>query len=71
MVELYQDTLVDLLLPKNAKRPKLDIKKDSKVSVFCIFKSCIRWIHLLYLNSSYMFEVDINSYFLVLGNGSS
>ncbi|KAL6224356.1 hypothetical protein ACLB2K_003211 [Fragaria x ananassa] len=30
MVELYQDTLVDLLLPKNAKRPKLDIKKDSK-----------------------------------------
>lgn len=31
MVELYQDTLVDLLLPKNAKRLKLDIKKDSKV----------------------------------------
>ncbi|PON82768.1 Kinesin-like protein [Trema orientale] len=30
MVELYQDTLVDLLLPKNAKRLKLDIKKDSK-----------------------------------------
>ncbi|XP_043709880.1 kinesin-like protein KIN-14I isoform X2 [Telopea speciosissima] len=30
MVELYQDTLVDLLLPKNAKRMKLDIKKDSK-----------------------------------------
>lgn len=30
MVELYQDTLVDLLLPKGAKRPKLDIKKDSK-----------------------------------------
>ncbi|KAF7130507.1 hypothetical protein RHSIM_Rhsim10G0188900 [Rhododendron simsii] len=30
MVELYQDTLVDLLLPKNAKHPKLDIKKDSK-----------------------------------------
>ncbi|KAJ6301270.1 hypothetical protein OIU77_015557 [Salix suchowensis] len=30
MVELYQDTLVDLLLPKNMKRLKLDIKKDSK-----------------------------------------
>ncbi|KAG5123734.1 hypothetical protein JHK82_030471 [Glycine max] len=30
MLELYQDTLVDLLLPKNAKRLKLDIKKDSK-----------------------------------------
>ncbi|KAF3327625.1 kinesin-like calmodulin-binding protein [Carex littledalei] len=30
MVELYQDTLVDLLLPKNAKRTKLEVKKDSK-----------------------------------------
>ncbi|KAJ4778873.1 Kinesin-like protein KIN-14I [Rhynchospora pubera] len=30
MVELYQDTLVDLLLPKNAKRMKLEVKKDSK-----------------------------------------
>ncbi|KAK9164816.1 hypothetical protein Scep_000007 [Stephania cephalantha] len=30
MVELYQDTLVDLLLPKYAKHLKLDIKKDSK-----------------------------------------
>lgn len=30
MVELYQDTLVDLLLPKNTKRMKLDIKKDTK-----------------------------------------
>ncbi|KAI9113869.1 hypothetical protein K1719_015120 [Acacia pycnantha] len=39
MVELYEDTLIDLLLPKNAKRLKLDknakrlkldIKKDSK-----------------------------------------
>ncbi|XP_008781684.1 kinesin-like protein KIN-14I isoform X2 [Phoenix dactylifera] len=30
IVELYQDTLVDLLLPKHAKRLKLDIKKDSK-----------------------------------------
>nr|AMS24255.1 kinesin 14-VIa protein [Marsilea vestita] len=30
MIELYQDTLVDLLLPKNAKRPKLEVKKDSK-----------------------------------------
>ncbi|XP_064979395.1 kinesin-like protein KIN-14I isoform X1 [Musa acuminata AAA Group] len=30
MVELYQDTLVDLLLPKSAKRLKLEIKKDSK-----------------------------------------
>lgn len=34
MVELYQDTLVDLLLPKNAKRLKLEIKKDSKVLLF-------------------------------------
>jgi hypothetical protein len=33
MVELYQDTLIDLLLPKNAKRLRLDIKKDLKVSV--------------------------------------
>ena len=33
MVELYQDTLVDLLLPKHAKNLKLDIKKDSKVIV--------------------------------------
>ncbi|CAI9110386.1 OLC1v1010396C1 [Oldenlandia corymbosa var. corymbosa] len=30
MVELYQDTLLDLLLPKNANQLKLDIKKDSK-----------------------------------------
>ncbi|GAB2282924.1 Kinesin-like protein KIN-14E, variant 2 [Dionaea muscipula] len=30
IVELYQDTLVDLLLPKNSPRSKLDIKKDSK-----------------------------------------
>ncbi|ESQ31065.1 hypothetical protein EUTSA_v10003527mg [Eutrema salsugineum] len=34
MVELYQDTLVDLLLPKSAKRLKLEIKKDSKGMVF-------------------------------------
>ncbi|XP_076954154.1 kinesin-like protein KIN-14E [Bidens hawaiensis] len=30
MLELYQDTLVDLLLPKQAKRLKLEVKKDSK-----------------------------------------
>lgn len=30
MVELYQDTLVDLLLPRNSKRMKLEIKKDQK-----------------------------------------
>nr|GEZ39605.1 kinesin-like protein KIN-14E [Tanacetum cinerariifolium] len=30
MLELYQDTLVDLLIPKHAKRSKLEIKKDSK-----------------------------------------
>lgn len=30
MLELYQDTLVDLLLPKQGKRQKLEIKKDSK-----------------------------------------
>ena len=33
MVELYQDTLIDLLLPKNAKHLKLDIKKDSTVII--------------------------------------
>lgn len=37
MVELYQDTLVDLLLPKSARRLKLEIKKDSKVMRY-IFK---------------------------------
>ena len=31
MIELYQDTLVDLLRPKNAKKQKLEVKKDSKV----------------------------------------
>ncbi|CAA2968417.1 kinesin-like calmodulin-binding [Olea europaea subsp. europaea] len=30
MLELYQDTLIDLLLPKHAKHLKLDIKKDLK-----------------------------------------
>eukprot|EP00250_Pteridium_aquilinum_P014168 c21823_g1_i1 orf=2-1138(+) len=30
MIELYQDNLVDLLLSKNAKRQKLEVKKDSK-----------------------------------------
>ncbi|KAK1349198.1 kinesin-like calmodulin-binding protein [Heracleum sosnowskyi] len=30
MVELYQDTLIDLLLPKKARPLKLDIKRDSK-----------------------------------------
>ncbi|XP_071735356.1 kinesin-like protein KIN-14E isoform X1 [Rutidosis leptorrhynchoides] len=30
MLELYQDTLVDLLASKQAKRAKLEIKKDSK-----------------------------------------
>ncbi|KAL5980141.1 Kinesin-like protein KIN-14E [Asimina triloba] len=30
MIELYQDSLVDLLLPKNAKQLKLEIKKDQK-----------------------------------------
>ncbi|GAB2279343.1 Kinesin-like protein KIN-14E [Dionaea muscipula] len=34
MVELYQDTLVDLLLPKNAKRLKLDVKKDLKGLIY-------------------------------------
>lgn len=33
MLELYQDTLIDLLLLKNvSKSKKLEIKKDSKVS---------------------------------------
>lgn len=30
MIELYQDTLIDLLLPKYAKRQKLEVKKDAK-----------------------------------------
>ncbi|EEF33851.1 kinesin-like protein KIN-14E [Ricinus communis] len=30
VVELYQDTIVDLLLPNNVRPLKLDIKKDSK-----------------------------------------
>lgn len=30
MIELYQDTLVDLLLPKHGKRQKLEVKKDAK-----------------------------------------
>jgi hypothetical protein len=35
MLEIYQDTLIDLLLPKNGGKPKrLDIKKDSKVAPF-------------------------------------
>jgi hypothetical protein len=34
MVELYQDNLVDLLLPRNVKPLKLEIKKDSKVLYF-------------------------------------
>lgn len=36
MVELYQDTLVDLLLPRSSKRLKLEIKKDSKVNLYII-----------------------------------
>jgi hypothetical protein len=32
-VEFYQDTLIDMLLPKNAQRFRLNIKKDLKVSV--------------------------------------
>lgn len=39
MLELYQDTLIDLLLPKNAKRLRLEIKKDSKVSISSIYIS--------------------------------
>lgn len=43
MVELYQDTLIDLLLPKKARALKLDVKKDSKV------------IHVLLKDISYVF----------------
>ena len=32
MVELYEDTLVDLLLEKNGQCLQLGIKKDKKVS---------------------------------------
>jgi hypothetical protein len=40
MLEIYQDSLIDLLLPKNAgKQRKLEIKKDSKVSkLHCTYK---------------------------------
>lgn len=52
MLELYQDTLMDLLLPKNAKRLKLDIKKDSKVNLLeettFIVGSLIFYLLLLY-----------------------
>lgn len=35
MLELYQDTLIDLLLPiaRAKEPPRLDIKKDPKVSI--------------------------------------
>ena len=51
MLELYQDTLVDLLLPTEpsrggsaAERPKLDVKKDAKgwVTVTNITIRCAR-----------------------------
>lgn len=45
MVELYQDNLVDLLLPKNAKPQKLEIKKDSKVKRFIVLSSYIGLYH--------------------------
>jgi hypothetical protein len=38
MLEIYQDSLIDLLLPKNAGKPrKLEIKKDSKVIITHFF----------------------------------
>ncbi len=43
MLEIYQDTLIDLLLPKNGGKPKrLEIKKDPKVALkSCCFLSVI------------------------------
>lgn len=39
MLEIYQDSLIDLLLPKNAGKPrKLEIKKDLKVRVTQFFQ---------------------------------
>ena len=35
MVELYRETFVDLLRPKNSKSLKLDVKKDPKVICLC------------------------------------
>lgn len=52
MVELYQDTLIDLLLPKHAKHLKLDIKKDSKVN-------CSSWLLLAF---SFLVRYDLVSY---------
>lgn len=48
MVELYQDTLIDLLLPKNAKHLKLDIKKDSTV-IISMLSSQIPFVNILFL----------------------
>lgn len=56
MVELYQDTLVDLLLPKNGKRLKLDIKKDPKVII-------LMFNHLLFSQ----FNVNFQSEFQFIG----
>jgi hypothetical protein len=79
MLELYQDTLVDLLLPKNAKRLKLDIKKDSKVIHFLNAKyfnfRSLRFtlVKIVDLNSfNFMELVSQAVYFtlVVLGNGN-
>lgn len=51
MVELYQDTLIDLLLPKNAKRSKLEIKKDAKV--------LLEFAEINLKLTSYVFDFDI------------
>ncbi|KAI3813306.1 hypothetical protein L1987_18026 [Smallanthus sonchifolius] len=44
MLELYQDTLVDLLLPKQAKRSNVEIKKTRRE---CKFKLSQTWKKLI------------------------
>lgn len=50
MLEIYQDSLIDLLLPKNAgKQRKLEIKKDSKVIHTHCFQVCIIYLRMILL----------------------
>jgi hypothetical protein len=79
MLELYQDNLVDLLLPKNSKPQKLKIEKNYKVHDLChlhsfhfvyntsLLKSSLYiWFSLLILPSfSCLLALDVLIYFLL------